>query len=144
MSFISRQKNGLLCRFSTVIDTVSDYNMTDEEYIEMCAQKAREEAQETLKHSLRPFEEVKASFVPTNMSRVQQNFKINGKRMTRNMKRFNTQTRFVPLKIDEDFNVGHIQSKDGKVKDFKTRKAVEKYCKENHCIYCEEKYIFYK
>ena len=45
------------------------------------------------------------------------------------MKRFNTQTRFVPLKID---------------KDFKTRKAVEKYCKENHCIYCEEKYIFYK
>ena len=46
--------------------------------------------------------------------------------MTRNMKRFNTQTRFVPLKIDEDFNVGHIQSKDGKVKDFKTRKAVEK------------------
>ena len=69
MSFISRQKNGLLCRFSTVIDTVSDYNMTDEEYIEMCAQKAREEAQETLKHSLRPFEEVKASFVPTNKSR---------------------------------------------------------------------------
>ena len=44
------------------------------------------------------------------------------------MKRFNTQTRFVPLKIDEDFNVGHIQSKDGKVKDFKTRKAVEKDC----------------
>ena len=42
---------------------------SDEEYIEMCAQKAREEAQETLKHSLRPFEEVKASFVPTNMSR---------------------------------------------------------------------------
>ena len=28
-----------------------------------------EEAQETLKHSLRPFEEVKASFVPTNMNR---------------------------------------------------------------------------
>ena len=43
------------------------------------------------------------------------------------MKRFNTQTRFVPLKIDKDFNVEHIQSKDGKIKDFKTRKAVEKY-----------------
>ena len=49
MGFIARQKNGLLCRFSTVIDTVTDYNMTDEEYIEMCAQKAREEAQATLK-----------------------------------------------------------------------------------------------
>ena len=44
----------------------------------------------------------------------------------------------------EDVYKRQIQSKDGKVKDFKTRKAVEKYCKENHCIYCEEKYIFYK
>ena len=35
MSFIARQKNGLLCRFSTVIDTVCDYNMTDEEYNDM-------------------------------------------------------------------------------------------------------------
>lgn len=43
MSFISRQPNGLLCRFSTVTDTITDYNMTDEEYIEVCAQKAREE-----------------------------------------------------------------------------------------------------
>ena len=34
MNFIARQKNGLLCRFSTVIDTVTDYNMTDEEYID--------------------------------------------------------------------------------------------------------------
>ena len=42
------------------------------------------------------------------------------------MKRFNTQTRFVPLKVDGDFNVEHVPSKDGKVKDFKTRKAVEK------------------
>ena len=64
MSFISRQPNGLLCRFSTVTDTITDYNMTDE----VCAQKAREEARETLKHSLRPFERVKESFRPVNMS----------------------------------------------------------------------------
>lgn len=64
-----KTKNGLLCRFSMVIDTVTDYNMTDEEYIEKCAQKAREEAQATLNHSLRPFEQVKESFVPINMSR---------------------------------------------------------------------------
>ena len=43
--------------------------MTDEEYIEMCAQKAREEARETLKHSIRPFERVKESFRPANMSK---------------------------------------------------------------------------
>lgn len=60
------------------------------------------------------------------------------------MKRFMTQTRFVPLKVDENLKVEHVPSKDGKVKDFKTRKAVEKYCKENRCMYCEEKYIFYK
>ena len=69
MSFISRQKNGLLCRFSTVIDTVSDYNMTDEEYIEMCARKAREEAVRTLQSSLQPFAQVEKSFVPVNMSK---------------------------------------------------------------------------
>ena len=60
------------------------------------------------------------------------------------MKRFRTKTRFVPLKIYGNFNVEPIPSKDGKIKDFKTRKAVEKYCKDNDCIYFEEKYIFYK
>lgn len=68
MSFISRQPNGFLCRFSTVTDTVSDYNMTDEAYIEMCVQKARDEAIETLK-SLQPFELVKESFRPINMTK---------------------------------------------------------------------------
>lgn len=38
-SFIARQPNGLLCRFSSVVDTITDYNLTDEEYIEMCAEK---------------------------------------------------------------------------------------------------------
>ena len=33
-AFIARQPNGLLCRFSSVVDCVTDYNMTEEEYIE--------------------------------------------------------------------------------------------------------------
>ena len=41
-SFICRQPNGLLCRFSTVVDTVTHYNMTDEEYIQMKMEQARE------------------------------------------------------------------------------------------------------
>lgn len=53
-SFIARQPNGLLCRFSSVVDTITDYNLTDEEYIEMCAEKAREEAKEVLKYHIRP------------------------------------------------------------------------------------------
>lgn len=67
-SFIARQPNGLLCRFSSVVDTITDYNMTDEEYIEMCAEKAREEAKEVLKNDLCPFNWVKEQFVPNCMS----------------------------------------------------------------------------
>lgn len=67
-SFIARQPNGLLCRFSSVVDTITDYNMTDEEYIEMCAEKAREKAKEVLKYHILPFSCVKEQFVPNNMS----------------------------------------------------------------------------
>ena len=38
-AFIARQPNGLLCRFSSVVDCITDYNMTEDEYIEMCAEK---------------------------------------------------------------------------------------------------------
>ena len=59
------------------------------------------------------------------------------------MKRFRTHTRFVPLKY-VDGSLEHFKLKNGKSKDFKTRKSVEKFCQENDCMYCEEKYIFYK
>jgi len=38
--YIARQPNGLLCRFSTVVDCVTVYNMTEEDYIELCAEEA--------------------------------------------------------------------------------------------------------
>lgn len=66
--FISRQPNGLLCRFSSVVDTITHYNMTEEEYIEMCAERAREEAREVLQMHLKPFSWVEDYFVPDNMS----------------------------------------------------------------------------
>ena len=67
-SFVARQPNGLLCRFSTVVDTVTDYNMTEEEYIELRAEMAREEARETIERYLRPFDWVKEYFTPNNMT----------------------------------------------------------------------------
>lgn len=67
-AFIARQPNGLLCRFSTVVDTVTHYNMTEEDYIEMCAEKAREEARDTINNYLKPFELVKDYFRPNNMT----------------------------------------------------------------------------
>lgn len=70
-AFIAKQPNGLYCRFSTIVDCPTDYNMTEEDYIEMCAEKAREEARETLKHHLRPFEMVKEYFRPYNMTKTE-------------------------------------------------------------------------
>lgn len=71
-SFICRQPNGLLCRFSTVTDTVTHYNMTDEEYIQMYIQKrittARAEAEDIIKNHLKPFEWIDDYFVDNNMT----------------------------------------------------------------------------
>lgn len=70
-AFIARQPNGLLCRFSTVVDCITHYNMTDKEYIELCAEKAREDARYNLqrKNFIRPYEEVLECFTPNNMTR---------------------------------------------------------------------------
>lgn len=65
-AFIARQPNGLLCRFSTIVDTVTHSNMTDEEYIEYCAEKAREEAKWHLEHYVKPFSDVVKWFRPVN------------------------------------------------------------------------------
>jgi hypothetical protein len=67
-AFISKQPNGLYCRFSTVVDCPTDWNMTEEDYIELCKQKAEEEARHTLEHHLRPFEWVEQYFHPNNMT----------------------------------------------------------------------------
>lgn len=65
-AFISKQPNGLYCRFSTIVDTLTDINMTKEEYIEMCAEKARKEALDVLENYTRPFEWVLENFCPNN------------------------------------------------------------------------------
>ena len=67
-AFIARQPNGLLRRFSSVVDCITDYNMTEDEYIEMCAEKARKEARDVLDHNMQPFELVDKRFYPNNMT----------------------------------------------------------------------------
>ena len=67
-AFIARQPNGLLCRFSTVVDCITDYNMTEDEYIEMCVEKARKEARDAIDHYIEPFEIVDRCFFPNNMT----------------------------------------------------------------------------
>lgn len=56
--FIARQPNGLLCRHSTIVDCVTDYNMTEEDYINLCIEKARKEAKEVLEKYIQPFDMV--------------------------------------------------------------------------------------
>lgn len=68
--FIAKQPNGLYCRFSTVVDTVTDWNMTEEDYINMrvekAAEEARKEAKKALEKYLEPFDKVKDYFFPAN------------------------------------------------------------------------------
>lgn len=68
-AFISKQPNGKYCRFSTVVDTVTHYNMTEDEYIEMCVERAKEEARDVLANHTRPFEWVIDYFYPNNATR---------------------------------------------------------------------------
>lgn len=70
-AFISKQPNGKYCRFSTVIDTVTDYDMTEEDYIEMCVEKAKKEAKDVLVNYTQPFQNVIDYFYPNNDTKEQ-------------------------------------------------------------------------
>lgn len=65
-SFIAKQPNGLYCRFSTVVDCPTHWNMTKEQYIEMKMTQAKIEAIETIESYLEPFEKVIDDYVPNN------------------------------------------------------------------------------
>lgn len=59
-SFIAQQPNGLYCRFSTIVDTLTHYNMTKDDYMEACKdrlgkKRGEEEANDILKKLSAPF-----------------------------------------------------------------------------------------
>ena len=55
-SFISKQPNGLYCRFSTVVDCPTNWNMTVEDYIALKVQDAIKEAIDVLENYIQPFD----------------------------------------------------------------------------------------
>lgn len=69
-SFIARQPNGLLCRHSTTVDCITNYNMTEEDYVQLVAETAAEEARYNLrqKHFIKPYQSVIHEFIPGNMT----------------------------------------------------------------------------
>jgi len=79
--FIARQPNGLICRHSTVCDCITDYNMTEEEYIRYCEKErniAREDSLDTIENYMRDFSEVTEWYHPNNLS-VKQIFEDTGR-----------------------------------------------------------------
>lgn len=67
-AFIARQPNGLLCRFSSIVDTVTHYNFTEEDYLNNYTNSTlgREDAQDTLDNYMQPFSEVVSRILPRN------------------------------------------------------------------------------
>jgi len=87
-AFISKQPNGLYCRFSTVCDCPTDWNMTRKDYIEMCKDKAEKEAIDILDNHLYPFEMVIERFSTNNMSQSEfDEFLYDTKQQFSNIKR---------------------------------------------------------
>lgn len=64
--FIAKQPNGLYCRFSTILGTVTDYDLNEDEYIELCAEEARRQARYDLERNVLPFKEVVKRFTPVH------------------------------------------------------------------------------
>ena len=54
--FISKQPNGQYCRFSTVVEAPTHWNMSRADYIDHCVEKAKAEAEDVLDNYLKPFE----------------------------------------------------------------------------------------
>ena len=80
-SFIAQQPNGLYCRFSTIVGTVTHYNMTKDDYIEVCKdrlgkKRGEEEANDILKNYLHPFNDVLERFIPNNDSVEEFNIRL--------------------------------------------------------------------
>jgi hypothetical protein len=67
--FIAKQPNGLYCRFSSVVDCPTHWNMTQEEYLQNVTGtvSSREEGEKILERYIQPFSRVVTDFVPTSM-----------------------------------------------------------------------------
>lgn len=67
--FILKKPFRLYCRFSTVTDCPTAWNMTREDYINMKMQEAKEDAEDVLDNYLKPFDIVMDMYYPNNMTK---------------------------------------------------------------------------
>lgn len=66
-NILVKQPNGLYCIFSNTSDMPEMFNITREEYIDLCIERARKNAEHTLDHAY-PFTEIINSFTTNNMT----------------------------------------------------------------------------
>lgn len=70
--FIAKQPNGKFCRFSSTLDCPVAINMTAEDYVAYCAERAVTraiaDAYDVLNRYVQPFEEIENRFYPHNMT----------------------------------------------------------------------------
>ena len=55
-SFIFRQPNGKIGRYTTITDSITNYNMTEEDYIKYRMEQAAEDAKWTIEHNCRTYD----------------------------------------------------------------------------------------
>lgn len=69
-AFIARQPNGLYCRFSTVLDCPTHWNITREQYLNNITGSVpyREYGEDVLKNHVVPFFKILEDFQPRNMA----------------------------------------------------------------------------
>lgn len=67
-AFISKQPNGLLCRYSSIVDAITHYNMTERDYILEKMLDAKDEVKRTLEFHQKPFSLVEEYFSPGEVS----------------------------------------------------------------------------
>ena len=65
-AYIAKQPNGLYCRFSSVVDTVTHTNMTEKDVVDLFVKNAKEEVEYVLKHRVHNFKDVIEDFMPYN------------------------------------------------------------------------------
>jgi hypothetical protein len=72
-AFYSKQPNGKYCRFSTVVDTLTEWNLTEEEaisrmfvYINEASQEEKELCKSLFEKRLVPFSRIKEQFTPSS------------------------------------------------------------------------------
>lgn len=73
-AFLVKQPNGLYCRFSTSICCPTSWNMTEEEYIKMCVERAKKnaerEAREEIEHCSYTIDDMIRDFQPNVMTKA--------------------------------------------------------------------------